>query len=244
MAGFIKAKRAKNLDKPEDKVGMFTARPSGVYDAVIELAYINDSSKSDAQAINLQCKLTDGSKFYTNLWFSGADGNVFSTNEAGVKKFKQGYLLADALVNFATEGECDLFSAETEPTKIKQKRDGKDVNVEVQSLIDLEDLPVKLGLIQTEKYKQNFVDGEYIDTDEIITISELAQVFDEEGFTLNELDSEAKKPAFIVEWESTWKGISRKVKAKKEAVKGLRKTTSETGTTAKSRVAARKGLRR
>lgn len=244
MVGFIKAKRAKNIERPADTVGGFTARPSNIYDGTVELAYGYSSQSSDSQALKLQVKLLDGSKFYGTLWFAGADGNVYSTNDKGVKKFKKGYLLADSLAIFATEGEADLFDLETEPKTIKVKRDGKDVNETVESFPELEGLPIKLGLIQTEKYKQNFVDGEYINTDEIITVSELDQVFDEEGFTLNEWNDEADEPKFMDEWLATWKDKTRKAPKQAEPKRGLRKSTSEEGSNAKSRVAARKALPR
>ena len=240
--GFIKAKRAKGVEKPEDKVGGFVARNSDVYDAVIEHAYGTNSEKTDSQCLNLQFKLKNNSKFYARLWFAGADGNVFTTNDQGVKRYRKAFLLADTLINLATEGEEDLFSAETELTTVKMKRDGKDTNVKVPSFPDLIGLPVKLGLIATEKYKQNFVDGEYIDTDEIETISELDQIFDEEGFTLNEIEADAEEPKFIDEWLGAWKDKVRKVKPKAES-KGIRKKTSEEGSTAKTRVALRKSRR-
>ena len=144
----------------------------------------------------------------------------------------------------ATEGEEDLYSTEMGEATVKQKRDGKDVNVKVPTFEALQGFPVKLALIRTEKYKQNLVDGKYVDTDELITISVLDNVFDEEGFTWNEWDAEEEAPKFIGEWEATWKDKDRKAPAKKAETKGLRKSASTDSTTAKSRVAARKGLRR
>ena len=243
MTGFITAKRAK-INKPKDSVGGFI-RPSGVYKAVVEMAYGQNSESSDSQAMVLQFKLEDGSKLYSKLWMVGSDGNVFSEKTPGVKKYRKDYLLADALASFATDGEEDLFSLETEELKIQVTRDSKKVNTVVDSFFDLVGLEVQLGLIATERYKQNFVDGKYDETDEIIVDSKIDAIFDEEGFTLNELENEdgPDTPTFIEEWKKVWTGKTRKVAPKKEE-KGLRKNTSSTGSNAKSRVQARKALPR
>lgn len=241
MSGFIKAKRAKGIDKPSDNVGGFGPRPSGVYAGTVKLAYGQSSESSEAQAMNVEIELDAGGKVFGRHWFSGTDGQVYSVDEkTGKKKFKAGYLLADALALLATDGEADLFNLDTEPKTIKQKRDGKEVNVKVESFYELEGLKVQVAIIATEKYKQNYVDGDYIETDEIITTSEIHTYFDEEGFTIAEIEEELDEPVFIETFKKAWVGKTRTV-AKKEERKSLRKSTSEDGG-AKSRVAQRKSL--
>lgn len=238
--GFIKAKKPKNLDKPEDSVGGFAPLPSDVYPGKVTAAYAVESSKEDSQAtaIKLEVTLENNRKITNMLWVTGADGNIYSEKD-GKKKYKQGYLLADSLALIATEGEAGILDLDTEEIIVKVKRDNKEENEKVESFFDLIGAEIQVGVISTVKFKQNFVDGQYIDTEETFTTSEIAVIFNADGFTLNELESEAEEPEFIEEWRKTWKGKIREPKVQ-EAAKGTRKNTSDSG--AKSRTANRRSI--
>lgn len=239
--GFIKAKKPKNMAKPEDSVGGFAPLASDVYSGTVTAAYAVESKSEDSEAlaVKLEVTLDTGRKVTNQVWVTGADGNVYSEYE-GKKRYKAGYLLIDSLALIATEGEAGILDLETEEIIVKVKRDGNEVNEKVQSFFDLIGAKVQVGIISTTKYKQNFVDGEWIETEETITLPEISQIFSEDGFTLNELEAEAEEPEFINEWLKTWKGKTREPKAK-EAPKGKRKNTSEEGKPA-SRAATRRSI--
>ena len=238
--GFIKAKKPKNMGKPEDTVGGFAPLPSDVYAGKVTAAYAVESSKDDSEAtaIKLEVTLENNRKVTNMLWVTGADGNVYSERD-GKKKYKQGYLLADSLALIATEGEAGILDLDTDEIVVKVKRDGKEENEKVESFTDLIGAEIQVGIISTVKYKQNFVDGQYVDTEDTFTTAGISVIFDPEGFTLNELESEAEQPEFIEEWRKTWKGKTREPKPQ-EAAKGSRKNTSDSG--AKSRTANRRSI--
>lgn len=225
--GFIKAKKPKNLEKPQDSVGSFAPLPSDVYPGTVTAAYAQESKQDDSEAtaVRLEITLDTGRKVTGTHWVTGKDGNVYSEVQ-GKKKYKQGYLFMDSLALIATEGEAGILDLDTDEIVVKVKRDGKEENEKVESFTELLGVKVQVGIISTTKYKQNFVDGEYVDTDETITLPEMTVIFDEEGFTLNELEAEAEEPEFIEEWRKTWQGKTREPKAK-ETPKGKRKNTSE-----------------
>lgn len=248
MSGFFKdVKKAKGVEKPKDSLGNFSNTASDVYDVVITAAYGLESTKSDSQGIKIEAKIPElnDRKLFQNWWITTADGEIF-TEANGKKKFKSGYLKADALALLATEGECGILDLETEEKTIKIKRDGKDVNEVVDSFPDLIGFKLKVAIIDTVKFKQNNVDGNYVEVDEKIHSAEWHTMFDEEGFTANELEQDAEDPAFMEEWLKTWKGKTRDFTegktpngGKASGSKG-RKSNSEDGP--KSRTANRRSM--
>ncbi len=227
--GFFKAKKEKGIKKPGDSLGGFTPLESDIYELKITAAYGVDSSKSDAQGIRIEAKIqgTDR-KIYETHWISSGEGKVTSEYNGKVT-YKKGYLLMDALALLATEGEAGILELETEEKTIKMKRDGKDVNETVDSFPDLIGFEFKLGIVDALVYKQNNVDGEWKDTEEVEHRAQWHTLFDLDGFTLNELESEAEEPAFEAKWLAAWKGKTRELPAKKTApkAKGKRSSSSE-----------------
>lgn len=242
MSFFGSTKKPK-LDKPKDSVGGFGPTASDVYPITITAAYGVSSTKSDAQAVRLEAKETGGNrKFYKTLWITNAEGKVTSEKD-GKQKYLTGYLMADALAMIATEGEYGILELETEEKTIKVKRDGKEVNETVDSFPELIGAKFQLGIIDTMKFKQNNVDGKYEDTDEVVHEAEWAVIFDEDGFTLNELEDEKQDPEFIEEWLKTWKGKTRDLTTKgpkKDSGDRKRRTSSSEGP--KSRTANRRSM--
>lgn len=242
MSFFKGVKKAKGLEKPKDSLGTGGIK-SDVYPVVITAAYGIDSSKSDAQAVKLEAKIKDSErKLFGTFWITNAEGAIYSERD-GKKKFVSGYLLVDSIALIATEGDAGILDLETEEKTIKVKRDGKEVNETVDSFPDLIGAEIQIGVIATKKFKQNNVDGQYVDTDEVQVIGEWHTIFDEEGFTLNELESEADEPKFKEEWLKVWKDKERDFTQNKKQdskAKGGRRTSSESGP--KSRTANRRSM--
>ena len=242
MSFFKGVKKAKGLEKPQDSLGTGGAK-SDVYPVVITAAYGIDSTKSDAQAVKLEAKIKDSErKLFGTFWITNGDGAIYSERD-GKKKFISGYLLVDSIALIATEGEAGILDLETEEKTIKVKRDGKEVNETVDSFPDLIGAEIQIGVIATKKFKQNNVDGKYVDTDETQVIGEWHTIFDEEGFTINELEAEADEPKFKEEWLKVWKDKERDFTQNKKQdskAKGGRRTSSESGP--KSRTANRRSM--
>lgn len=211
MAGFFKGvTKAKGIEKPKDSLGNFENTKSDVYTVEITASYGLESSKSDAQGIKIEAKIPalNNRKLFQSWWITNKDGNTYDERD-GKKKFLTGFLKADNLALLATEGEAGILDLDTEEKTIKVKRDGKEVNEVVDSFPDLIGFELQVGIIDTVKFKQNNVDGQYIEVDEKIHNAEWHTLFDIEGFTLNELEAEAEEPEFIEEWLKVWKGKVR-----------------------------------
>lgn len=238
--GFFKAKKAKGVKKPGDSVGGYQPIPSDIYTLTVTGAYGVDSTKSDAQAVRLEVKIKElDRKLTATHWFSGADGQVTSTYNDKVS-YKKGYLILDALALLATEGEFGLTDLETEPKVIKVKRDGKEVNETVDSFPELIGFTFKAGLIDSLAYKQNQVDGVYVDTEEVVHDTQWHTIFDEDGFTLTELENEAEEPEFQAKWLEAWKGKTRDLPKKREDTGSKGKRSSNADSSPASRKAARR----
>lgn len=245
MSFFKGVKKAKGITKPTaDTVGGYTPIPSDVHRVKVTAAYGVLSSKSDAQAVRVELEFADLNKRKStqSIWITNAEGEVFSEYE-GKKRYKAGYLQMDALALLATEGEVGILDLETEPKIIKVKRDGVEVNEEVESFPDLVGFEFQIGIVDTIKWKQNNVDGTYVDTDETQHEAAWHTLFDIDGFTLIELENEADEPEFIHEWSKAWKGKTRPAPEKKEnKAKGARRNTSDSGTKPASRSTNRRSM--
>lgn len=225
---FFKAKKSKNVEKPTDTVGGSAPLPSGVYDAVLKLAYGAETT-GGAQKIVVEFELPelDKRKFTQHLIVVSKEGKNTSETRDGKIKYLPGFLTADAISQIACDMSIidDDLEVESRTVKIKNENQKADV------FVDLLGAKFKLGIISTEKWKQvDAGNGNWVDTDEVMTLPQIHTVFDEDGFTLNEYNAEAPEPLFIEEFLSAWEGKTRKAPAKKEAApRGSRSSASERG---------------
>lgn len=234
---FFKAKK-ENIEKPVDTIGGSAPLESDVYDATIKVAY-GDETTNGAQKLVVEFEiLKDGQERKLNKHFMITDKKGKITYESnGVKKYFKGYLQADALAMFATDLEAGILDdLETSKTVVS----GKDnTNKSVEQFDELRGLKVKLGIVQTEKWKQVQVGENWEDTDELMVIPEIHTIFDEDGFTLNEAEEDAEEAVFIDEFLKAWKGKVRKAPEKKQT-KGGRSSSSESGRPSRTSTTSRR----
>ena len=194
-----------NIERSADSVG-FSALESDVYQATIKQAYGTESG-GGAKAIALELDI-DGHTYKETIYFtSGKEKGQkpYYETKQGKKVFLPGYQTLDDLCAVTTEQY--LASQETEEKKVKvyNKDAKKELPTDVEVLVDLIGKKVKLGIVQTIENKWS--NG--IQTSETTQKNSIDKVFNEDGFTLNELLAEADEPEFINAWLAKNKGVTK-----------------------------------
>lgn len=194
-----------NIERSADSVG-FSALESDVYEGTIKQAYGTESD-SRAKAIALEIDL-NGRTYKETIYFtSGKEKGQkpYYETKQGKKVFLPGYQTLDDLCAVTTEQY--LASQETEEKKVKvyNKDAKKELPTDVEVLVDLIGKKVKLGIVQTIENKWS--NG--VQTSETTQKNSIDKVFNEEGFTLNELLAEADEPEFINTWLDKNKGVTK-----------------------------------
>lgn len=194
-----------NIERSADSVG-FSALESDVYEGTIKQAYGTESD-SGAKAIALEIDL-NGRTYKETIYFtSGKEKGQkpYYETKQGKKVFLPGYQTLDDLCAVTTEQY--LASQETEEKKVKvyNKDAKKELPTDVEVLVDLIGKKVKLGIVQTIENKWS--NG--VQTSETTQKNSIDKVFNEDGFTLNELLAEADEPEFINTWLDKNKGVTK-----------------------------------
>ena len=214
-----KVKSAKT-EKTEDRVGGFKIHPTDVYDAVVKSMY---ASKTDNGSIGVTLELDlfldpnsdKTTRFTTTQYVTNSEGENFYISTKDKKKYmNSSWLLIDAIAIFATDGDAGLADLETEIITVKKRKDGKEINVDVESYPEVEGLEIKVGIVAVNEPVSKKVDGKYVDTDEMRDTNKLERIFNEDGFTLLEWEDGLDKPEFMAKWLKEWKGKTKAIKPK------------------------------
>lgn len=192
-----------NVEKPKDILGGgFQTLPSGVYDATVAMAYVSKSS-GGAQFIEFEFNLPEGKKHKQTVYVSSGDnkGNKNTYEKNGKEFLLPGYILADEIAAVTTEAllanqDHDMRLVEVYDFDTKQK-----VQKEFPVLIDMIGKKLKLGIQEIAINKREQQGKKWVDTEETKTINEIDKVFNEDGFTVNELMDGEEEPEFIQKWE-------------------------------------------
>lgn len=242
MSLFAKVKQTKT-EAAKDTVGGFVVHDSGVYPAQV-IRMFGVKAESGAIGVTLELNLfldenmpEQATRYNETIYVTNSDGENFYTSSKDKKNYtNSGWLLIDALALFATNGEAGLADdLETEQIFIKRKVNDKEVNVETELYSELTGLDFMVGLHKIQKPASKKVDGKWVEDAEAdpVTENRIDRVFNEEGFTILEIEKELDEPKFIDEWEKTWKGKMKIQKAKPVAA------TSRTGGAGRQAAATR-----
>ncbi len=194
-----------SIERSADSVG-FSALESDVYQGTIKQAY-GIESDGGAKGIALELDL-DGRTYKETIYFtSGKEKGQkpYYETKNGKKVFLPGYQTLDDLCAVTTEQY--LASQETEEKKVKvYNRDAnKELPTDVEVLVDLIGKKVQVGIIKTLENK--WVKG--VKTSDTVEKNSIDKVFNEDGFTLNELLAEAEEAEFINTWLDKNKGVTK-----------------------------------
>jgi hypothetical protein len=196
-----------------ERVGGGYAWESGVYDAVVKMAYL-DQSKGGAVSFTAVMENSSGKELKESFWIKSgtAKGNkTYYTNKDGKDRPLPGYSLANSLCVAATGtsvAKC-IQSAEKKTINIYQPEAGKEMPTERPVLMALLNVAVKVAVHQTteDKNKKNEATGQYEPTGESRTINE-CKFFGNaaSGQTAEEI-LEGKDPVMFDKWAAKNTGI-------------------------------------
>lgn len=220
MSFFKKTKVAKGVEEGHvDTLGGGTPILTGVYPAKITAMYgiMNDKG---ALSVQIEATISDGEfkdrKLYNRAYCVNANGETFYERD-GKKHHYAGFLQADAIALIATDLEYGLLDLEDEERTVKLREDGKDIEKRVPVFVEALGANVQIGVIRANKYKQKQTDDGYVDTDEVYQTTEWDHIFNEDGFTVNEMQNEAEEPEFVEQWLERWEGKEKQLPKKKES---------------------------
>lgn len=232
MSLFSNLERKSNVEKPKDTLGGgFQTLPSDVYDAVISMAYVSQST-GGAQYIEFEFKLPEGKIHKETVYVTSGDakGNKFTYEKNGKEFYLPGYILADEICAVASEQllsqqDSDIRLVEVYDFDKKQK-----VQKEYPVLIDLIGKKLKLGILEIKENKKEKIGGTWKNTNEFRNSNNINKVFNEDGLTTIQLMDGETETSFMDSWLEKNKG---NVKNEYKEVAGSSGNSSMSGGTAK-----------
>lgn len=193
--------------KEKDSLGG-NLKNTGLYDAVIDLAY---TTKADSGALGFAVvfKFEDGSTHRLQEWITSGDtkGNKPYYERDGKKIPLPGFTKISAITEMLMGKPLADFTdsdAETKTIKLWDGKQSKEVPTDVPMITALLGKKVKLGLLQVRTNKQEKQNGKYVNTAEDRTLNEADKVFNENGFTLQEIEANFDEPDFINKWKEKY----------------------------------------
>lgn len=191
----------------EDRI--FTGRPeakeSGVYPAMIDVAYLTES-KGGAVALNVVFKGTEEDFTHKEAFYimSGrAKGRTNYYTKGGKRLGLPGYNAANSLSEIVTGKKLGQNTPEEKVVKLWDFEKREEVPTTVPVYTDFTGKVVNLGLVKVIENKRQQVDSVWTDTNEKNTKNEVDKFFNAECQTATE--AAAGVPGAFVE---TWKGAN------------------------------------
>ena len=196
-----------SIKESKDSVGGgFTAKPSGIYDAVVKVAYITVAA-SGAKAVNLIADI-NGTEYRETIYITNKKGQNFYVSEDGTKNYLPGFTTVNDLALLTTGQPLANATTENKVIKIWNKDQAKEVPTEVPCITALHGKPIKLGILEEITFKQvKDANNNYVDTPETRTSNIISKVFHAStGKTVNEYKAKAETAEFIDKWKAKWDG--------------------------------------
>lgn len=205
-------KTQNDIQGPVDSVGGGFQVESGVYTAVIDMAYL-DQSKGGAYSLNLTFKTSDGKTIREQLWMTGGTdkGQLnYYLDKDGKKQYLPGFNIANAVAVLTVGKEIGDLEPEDKMVNIRNFELKKDVPTSKPVYTDLIGQQVALGVIKqivAKNVKQ--ADGTYAAGTETRTENTIDAVFSATtGQTLNERRDDVD-PVFAQKWAEANTGKTR-----------------------------------
>lgn len=184
-----------------ERLGGGFAWESGVYDATVLLAYLNQAS-SEAVSFNVVLKNSDGKELKESFWIKSgkAKGNKTYYTKDGKDYPLPGYSVANSLCIAATGNslaKC-MSSIDKKVINIYDPAKGKEAPMERPVIMALVGELVKVAVhqISEDKTKKNETTGQYESTGEVRTVNECKFFGNTEGKTAEEILSESDATMF------------------------------------------------
>lgn len=194
-----------SIEQDKDTLGgsKFSPWESGIYDAAIDLAYV-DESKGGATGISFVFKTQEGKELRKTIYVtSGKEKGQLNyyVNKDGIKKYLPGFIQANDICLLAVGEELSDLETETKVLSIYNKEQGKEVPTKKEVLISLLGKDITLGVTKV-------IEDKYNAPGETRIINDISKVFrTSDRMTANEIRSEAKVAEFHTAWVEKNTGI-------------------------------------
>ena len=205
MSLFKKLETSTAIETDKDVLGgsKFSPWDSGVYDAVIDLAYVEES-KGGALGVNFTFKTQEGKELRQTIYVtSGKEKgqlNYYETKE-GTKKYLPGFTLVNDLCLLTVGDELSDLETETKVLSIYSFDAKKEVPTKKEVLTDLLGKDITLGVLKV-------IEDKYNSPGETRTVNDISKVFrTEDKMTANEIRAEETEASFYEAWKEKNTGV-------------------------------------
>lgn len=192
-ADTLPAERVKTLD-------------SGIYDAVIDLAYL-EKSQGGALMMKVVYK-TDTSTVRDRFTLTSGDnkGNrSYYIDQEGKQRPLPDLMRAHQLSQVACGMGFDKLDAQEKTIKLYDFDAQEERPVKKDVVVDLIGKTIKIGVLKVMQNKRTNQGGTWVDTEEAQEVNEVAKVFNSDGQTATE--QQAKEPGtFQDKWREKFEG--------------------------------------
>jgi hypothetical protein len=186
---------------------------SGVYDFVIESAYMGEA-QSGALNLNLSLATADGKKLRQTVYLTSgtAKGRKnFYTDKNGKNQYLPGFIIGNHLALLTTGKELPELDAEEKVINLYDYEMQKEVPTKVPMIMELVGKEVTLGVIKqiVDKTVKD-ASGNYVPTGETREENEIDKVFRKrDGLTVAEIRGGATEASFLNVWKEKFTGQTR-----------------------------------
>ena len=213
MSLFKNLKTDDSIQGDKDSLGGFSVLPSGAYDMVIDMAYI-DSSEGGAMSCNLTFKDSVGKSLKVTEWMTSgiAKGQLnYYVDKQGNKKYLPGFNTVNAICLLANGTEIADMEAEEKVLSIYNPELKKEAPTKKQVLMDLLGKEITLGVIKevVDKTSKDS-NGQYVPTGETREQNVIDKVFrTSDKMTVAEIKAESEEASFFNQWVEKNKDVTK-----------------------------------
>ena len=202
------------LEDSKDVAGGGGYQPlaSDVYSAVIKLAYVGNSRKSDARSVTFHADI-NGNEYRETIWITNGKGvNYYVSKEDGKTRIRlPGFATFEELCLLATKEPPSAQTTEEKVVKLYNFEERKEVPTPVPVLTSLIGKEVNLGILREIVDKTARDDsGNYVPTGETRAQNVTSKVFHSEtNKTVTEYRRDVQDPEFYTTWIAQNQGKER-----------------------------------
>ena len=189
----------------------FTAE-TGLYPMIIDVAYMDISPTTGAEAMKLHLKMADGSPQEVRAAFWVASGNekgnqTFYTTAKGQQRDLPGFIQATQVAKIACEKPLMDLIEEEKMIKLWNTASLSEENTKIRSLKDLRNKPILVGVLKVRDNKRdwNVKEGkDFKRLPEERFYNEVDKMFYPNGLSITEANAGVTTPTFNQRWQDRY----------------------------------------
>lgn len=224
MSIFGNLKTDEKIEDNKDTLGGGGVVDSGVYDCVIELAYI-DYARSKAMSLNLHVKTAEGRFIRQTLWMTSGEAKgckPYYTDKQGKNHYLPGYVIANDICLLTLDTGISETDPEEKTIKLYDFDAQKELPQKKMVVTELHGQKIKLAIekqIVDKNVKQD--DGSYKPSGETREQNEVVKAFHHEyEVTVTEAKAGLTEADFMHKWNDKNAGqVRNKSKAESDGAK-------------------------